>query len=121
MSVEEHKQNVSGVADNEQNVELPTIIKYYDIDTIWNEKASPDDELIKYVLTRDVNFNERKLTVLAHMIVDPLLDITIEQIKYMLSNGYTEKTRNIVLRKNVEKKDLKLLRDTQFINPDGLK
>ena len=121
MSVEEHKQNVSGVADNEQNVELPTIIKYYDIDTIWNEKASPDDELIKYVLTRDVNFNERKFTVLAHMIVDPLLDITIEQIKYMLSNGYTEKTRNIVLRKNVEKKDLKLLRDTQFINPDGLK
>jgi hypothetical protein len=100
---------------NEADVREPPK-KYYDIDEIWAERASPDDELTRYTLALHMG----KQVLVAHMIVDPLLDITTKEIEYMKKEGFVEQKRSSVLRKELLDEDIRLLRKSQWINPDDL-
>ena len=93
-----------------------TIKKFFDIDEIWAEKAGPDDELARYTLSMSVNGH----TLLAHMITDPLIESTTLAVEYMKREGFEETKRETVLRKNIDDKDVKLLRKSQFTDPDQL-
>lgn len=90
--------------------------KYYDIDEIWAERASPNDELTRYTLSLRIN---DKILV-AHMIVDPLVDITAQEIDYMIGQGFILESTSTVLRENLNENDTKLLRNSQYMNPDNL-
>lgn len=90
--------------------------KYYDIDEIWAERASPDDELTRYTMALHMG----KQVLVAHMIVDPLLDITTKEIEYMKKEGFVLESTSTVLRKDLQKRDIDLLRKSQWINPDDL-
>lgn len=90
--------------------------KYYDIDEIWAERASPDDELTRYTLVLHMG----KQVLVAHMIVDPLLDISTKEIEYMKKEGFVLESTSTVLRKDLQKRDIDLLRKSQWINPDDL-
>lgn len=90
--------------------------KYYDIDDIWAEKAGPDDELTRYTLALQMG----PRVLVAHMIVDPLLDITTKEIEYMKHQGFVEQKKNIVMRKDLLEEDIRLLRKSQWINPEEL-
>lgn len=90
--------------------------KYYDIDDIWAEKAGPDDELTRYTLALQMG----PQVLVAHMIVDPLLDITTKEIEYMKHQGFVEQKKNIVMRKDLLEEDIRLLRKSQWINPEEL-
>lgn len=114
MSAEE---KIDTEQEQQEQQQTPQLEKYYDVDEIWNEKANPDDELTKYELA--LKMGERIL--IAHMIVDPLLEITSQQIKYMLREGFVEQKRTTVLRKNIDDEDIRLLRKSQFIDPEKLK
>jgi hypothetical protein len=90
--------------------------KYYDIDDIWAEKAGPDDELTRYTLALQMG----PQVLVAHMIVDPLLDITTKEIEYMKHQGFVLESTSTVSRKDLQKRDIDLLRKSQWINPDDL-
>ena len=90
--------------------------KYYDIDDIWAEKAGPDDELTRYTLALQMG----PRVLVAHMIVDPLLDITTKEIEYMKHQGFVLERSSSVLRKDLHERDIVLLRKSQWINPEEL-
>ena len=108
--VEEEKCQTS----TETKLKAP--VKYYDVDEIWNESAKPDDILVRYVLA--LKWQDKVLV--AHMIEDPLLEITKKEVKWMQTQGFVlQKTEN-VKRCELNDKDISLLRKSQFINPTEL-
>ena len=93
-----------------------TPVKYYDIDEVWTKSASPDDIIEKFTLC--LKMGERILA--AHMIVDPLLEITKRQITYMLSEGFVIEKKTTIKRSELAEEDERLLRKSQYTNPELL-
>ena len=109
------EESVSGIEENVSGSSK----KYFDIDTLWLNKATPEDEIKKYNLITKIKGKYVKAFVLE----DPVIPITKLHLQYLIKLGFvTYKTSNkksvsIILRKNLEKKHIYMLRQTQYIDP----
>ena len=109
------EESVSGIEENVSGSSK----KYFNIDTLWLNKATPEDEIKKYNLIKKIKGKYVKAFVLE----DPVIPITKLHLQYLIKLGFvTYKTSNkksvsIILRKNLEKKHIYMLRQTQYIDP----
>jgi len=109
-----NRKESSDVSDNAKKASSSK--KYYGLDEIWEQHAKPDDILIRY----DLGLKFTGKTLVAHMIVDPILDITRREVEFMLSEGFTELKQEHVKRSDINGKDKDLLIKSQFIDPEML-
>ena len=92
--------------------------KYFDMEQIWNEFASPEDIITKSTLA--LKYEDKIL--LAHVFSDPVIEVTTKQVDWMVNTqGFVLQKTVEIKRSELQKRDIELLKKVQWLDPESLK
>lgn len=103
--------------ENESHHETEGPKKYVDIHAIWEKDASPNDILQQVSLKMMIRDNE----LIAHIFVDPLLEITAIQKDFFISEGFTVIKEEPIQRHKLTQSDIDMLLKCEWLDPKSLK